>query len=82
MDARWGQNDLVKGAALSAMALSKSLNDEQICGLLLVSDADEDEDDISDKEFILQADDSSSECCDTDDDITEDIFSSSLKCCS
>ena len=28
---------------------------------------------ISDEEFIPQADDSSSECCDTDDDITEDI---------
>ena len=53
------------------MALSKFLNDEQICALLLVSDADEDKDDISDEEFIPH--DSSSECCDTDDDITEDI---------
>ena len=43
---------LVIGATLSAMALSKSLNDEQICALLLVSDADEDKDDISDEEFI------------------------------
>ena len=40
---------LVRGATLSAMALRKSLNDEQICAVLLVSDADEDEDDISDE---------------------------------
>ena len=64
---------LVREATLSAMAVSKSLNDEQICALLLVSDADEDEDDINDEEFIPQADDSSSECCDTDDDITKDV---------
>ena len=47
------------------MALSKSLNDEQICALLLVRDADEDE------EFIPQADDNSIKCCDTNDDVTE-----------
>ena len=64
---------LVRGATLSAMALSKSLNDEQISALLFVSDTDENEDDISDQEFIPQADDSSSECCDIDDVLTEDI---------
>ena len=64
---------LVREATLSEMVLSKSLNDEKICALLLVSDADEDEDDISEEEFIPQADNSSSECWDTKNDITEDI---------